>query len=568
MTKKLTLFILIFLGFIFPAKSQNTDTTNAIINAVKKSIPNVGMEIKAKYIEDKNTFTIKTKQIKKQNSIAGADIYGNKLNRWSVGMSFGITQFFGDIKQYEWYPSKTDGFFELKSALSIQVNRSLNSIFNLQTEFITGKFAGLRRKNEGVQFASFDPYGFYEGNGEKFIADFKEFDLNLTINLTNLAVSYTKNYKERRFSYFLKFGIGYNTFHSVKRNLFSDKYIYSYGYADEGEFGGLIKKDFLSTSSETVFIKGIILKYLINNKLDVFTDITVRTGRTDKWDSTIEELNSTIKNDHFAFYSFGLIYHIGKQKKVMDWYSPIDEMYKTFNDVHANIEGLTIDSDNDGVSDAFDKSTNTPLGVAVDGSGKPLDVDMDNVPDYMDEDPFSTRGAIVDKNGKELDTDKDGIPDSKDLEMNTEKGSMVNRFGISINGKDGKDGEKTISDVYFPSVYFNSASSLVTESNFVRTAIVAQVLLSNPNLRLKVVGNTDEIGLEEFNLKLGRERAQEVVNHFRKVYGISSDRFSVSTKGESNPLAIGKDNTFTTDNMILKEDYHQINRRVDFEIIE
>jgi len=568
MLKKGIIFLLLFCVFFSKLKAQNTDTTNAIRNAVKESIPNVGMEINAKQLEKKNAFAIKTKPIVKKPNHSGTDIYGDKLDRWSVGVGFGITQFFGDIKQYDWYPSSTAGFFELKSAFNIQINRSINSIFNLQGEFITGKIGGLRRKTEGVQFDSFDPYEFDEENGEKFLGDFIEFDLNTTINLSNLAVSYTKNYRNRKLSYFLKLGIGINYYHTVKRNLFSDKYIYSYGYSDEGEFGGNVKKGLLTTLTETVFLKGLILKYFVNNKFDIYSDITVRTGRTDKWDASIEELNSTLKNDHIAFYSIGLVYHIGKQQKVMDWYSPIDEMYNTFNDVHANVEGLAKDTDNDGVSDSFDKSANTPFGVAVDGAGRPLDVDMDNIPDYMDADPFSSRGAIVDENGIELDEDEDGIPDSKDLEINTEKGSLVNRFGIGLKGEDGRDGKDAVSDVYFPSVYFSSGSTLVQESNYYRIAIVVKALLLNPTLRLKVIGNTDEIGLEEYNLKLGRERAQEVVNHFETVYGIPSNRFVLKTKGESNPLAIGSEQNLLTENMQLQDDYHQINRRVDFEIIE
>ena len=65
------------------------------------------------------------------------------------------------------------------------------------------------------------------------------------------------------------------------------------------------------------------------------------------------------------------------------------------------------------VSDSFDKSPNTPIGVSVDGSGTALDVDMDNISDYRDADPFSNRGAQVDENGVELDDDKDGVPNER-----------------------------------------------------------------------------------------------------------------------------------------------------------
>ena len=77
------------------------------------------------------------------------------------------------------------------------------------------------------------------------------------------------------------------------------------------------------------------------------------------------------------------------------------KLISSYHSLFVKIDGFTDDADNDGVSDAFDKSPNTPLGVAVDGSGNALDVDMDNVPDYRDADPFSNRGAQVDENGVE-----------------------------------------------------------------------------------------------------------------------------------------------------------------------
>ena len=36
---------------------------------------------------------------------------------------------------------------------------------------------------------------------------------------------------------------------------------------------------------------------------------------------------------------------------------------------HKQIDGLTKDSDGDGVADQFDKNPETPEGVSVDGSG-------------------------------------------------------------------------------------------------------------------------------------------------------------------------------------------------------
>ena len=567
MIKKLAIFISLFFVFSSLIKAQNTDSTNAILNAVKKSMPNVGMEINAKQISSKNTFTIQTKKPIKKSSLSGTGIYGDELNKWSVGIASGITQFFGDIKEWDLYPSSYGNFKELKSAMSLQLNRTSNNIYGFQAEFISGKFAGLRTSYTQNPF-----HTQYDTIGEKFIAEFIEFDFNTLINLSNLFVSGKKTkYLEinRRVTCFAKIGIGINFFRTIRRTLDSDKFLNSYGYEwtwqNDFENAGTVKENWLDTPHETTLILGLNAKYRINKRIDIDAGITSRRGHTDKWDAAVEQHRSTVGNDTYIFYSVGMTYKLGNKVESLEWYSPLDEMYNSIGNLHANIEGLSADTDNDGVSNSFDKYPNTPFGVAVDGAGKPLDVDMDNVPDYMDEDPFSTRGAIVDENGKELDADEDGIPDSKDLEMNTERGSLVNRFGISMQSKNGKD---AISAVFFPSVYFISNSNVVDASNFSRIAIVAKVLLSNPDLRLMVIGNTDKEGTEAYNLKLGRERAQEVVQHFEAVYGITSERFKVETKGESSPLAIGTEKNLVTDNIQLQDEYDQINRRVDFEIVD
>ena len=67
---------------------------------------------------------------------------------------------------------------------------------------------------------------------------------------------------------------------------------------------------------------------------------------------------------------------------------------------------VTVDSDNDGVLDDYDKCPGTPLGVKVDQDGCPLDSDKDGVPDYLDKCPGTPAGVQVDGVGCPLDSDK------------------------------------------------------------------------------------------------------------------------------------------------------------------
>ena len=489
---------------------------------------------------------------------------------WSVGFAFGLTQFDGDVRQYDHYPAyqKSSNFFELRSAVSLSLAKQINSFYSLSAELSSGSFSGLRRSNELLGYDSYDPYRNYEGNGVKFSASFKEADFILNIDMTKAMAYFFKPKKIGKLSFDAKLGIGFNIYNSVRKNLFSDTYIYSFGFIDEGKNSpgtnyGSKKKDLFSSPSETVYIYGLQAKYNLNARINLLLDYTVRSGKTDKWDASI--LNTQNLKDKFTFLSIGLAYKIGNHDYAKEWESPIDGLKDDVSTLFVKIDGFTDDDDNDGVSDAFDKGPNTPLGVAVDGSGSALDVDMDNVPDYRDSDPFSNRGAQVSDNGKELDDDKDGVPNSMDLESNTPVGTMVNQFGINVSNTNYVNSGGLI---YFPSIYFNSGSAKVENSNVNRIATMALLLKNNPDVHLNVIGHTDNIGTLKFNKKLGLKRANAVIDYLVLNYNVAPVRLIATTKGEDDPLSrvaqIANDvETGKSVNRLA-----EINRRVDFEIVD
>ena len=221
-------------------------------------------------------------------------------------------------------------------------------------------------------------------------------------------------------------------------------------------------------------------------------------------------------------------------------------------DLQANVDGLSMDADGDGVSDIFDKEADTPADVAVDGSGRSLDTDGDGVPDYLDADPFTTKGARVDENGKELDSDNDGVADSQDIEPNTEEGALVNFQGKTISLEAAGGESTTTVGGSLPSIYFKVNSSRIDYwSSYDRLAEVAKVMKANADAKVKVVGSADKIGAEDYNESLAEKPAQAAVDHLVKIYGIDAGRFTVASEGESNPLS-------TSDEAL------NVNRRVDF----
>ncbi|MCG8702347.1 MAG: OmpA family protein [Bacteroidales bacterium] len=98
-------------------------------------------------------------------------------------------------------------------------------------------------------------------------------------------------------------------------------------------------------------------------------------------------------------------------------------------------------------------------------------------------------------------------------------------------------------------------SSLLPSSNE-ELQLLAQYLLENKDYKLDIIGHTDNLGNNDYNLNLSEKRA-ETVAHFLVGEGIELARISFKGCGEEQPL-------FPNDT----ESHRQKNRRVEFTIIE
>ena len=120
--------------------------------------------------------------------------------------------------------------------------------------------------------------------------------------------------------------------------------------------------------------------------------------------------------------------------------------------------------------------------------------------------------------------------------------------------------------IYFPSIYFNSGSSLVDNSNDNRIATMALLLKNNQHIKLNVIGHTDNVGDVNFNKELGLKRANAVIYYLVLHYHIDADRLLAKTKGEEEPLSIGTISNGALGGGGETSALAEINRRVDFEI--
>jgi OOP family OmpA-OmpF porin len=83
---------------------------------------------------------------------------------------------------------------------------------------------------------------------------------------------------------------------------------------------------------------------------------------------------------------------------------------------------------------------------------------------------------------------------------------------------------------------------------------VADLIKSNPDVKVDIQGHTDSIGSEEYNLALSERRAKAVAA-FLMDQGVNADQLETSAFGFSQPIA---DND--------TEEGRAMNRRVAFSI--
>ncbi|HVM46583.1 MAG TPA: OmpA family protein [Candidatus Acidoferrum sp.] len=83
-------------------------------------------------------------------------------------------------------------------------------------------------------------------------------------------------------------------------------------------------------------------------------------------------------------------------------------------------------------------------------------------------------------------------------------------------------------------VYFDFDSSVVKASEKPKVTAVADYLKANPEKALRVEGNCDERGTEEYNRALGDRRALAVREELIAA-GITADRVDTKTWGKDNP---------------------------------
>ena len=143
-----------------------------------------------------------------------------------------------------------------------------------------------------------------------------------------------------------------------------------------------------------------------------------------------------------------------------------------------------------------------------------------------------------------LDGDDDGVPDDRDRCPDSLPLARVDADGCARVGE--------LMAVLQEDIHFAFGKANLASSATAVLGKVAAALKANRNISVDVVGHTDNVGSDEYNLNLGRRRAQAAQDYLSR-QGVAGSQLRVLSKGESAPVA-------TNDN----ESGRALNRRVEF----
>ncbi len=422
-----------------------------------------------------------------------------KPNSWAVSLNGGSSQYYGDIATnvyfYPWFPEGG----ELSYSVFGTVEKHFSPYYGLR---LRGGYASYTSSSEGKMSLETNLYDIYLEN---------------KVSITNLL--FPDNYQKKWSAYAL---LGYGgPFFRTKLYNDNDSLVGTMGYSEDGETK-------LNRETAGAISIGLGFRIKLSQHLALSAEAGIENLNMDLLDA---EKHALSELDKYGHTTIGVVYTFGKNDRQV----PMEYNPQPAEDLE--------------MQDKLDS-----LGQAL----KELNDKVDGVDEKVEQLAERWNGP---------DSDNDGISDSYDKEPNTEPGAIVNHRGESVaaccdkidemvaksKGQDVATGATANSGVAYESVYFALNSTYITPENMKRLAEVAHIMQKNKDVKFKIVGSACKISSDSYNKNLSKRRAEAVKKVLMDNYNIDESRLVIEFVGEEKPLA---------------EEPLYINRRADLYMIK
>ncbi|MFZ4741563.1 MAG: OmpA family protein [Bacteroidales bacterium] len=429
------------------------------------------------------------------------EVGGKKiLDNWSINVNGGASLFWGDIRQYKFYPV-TNYTNEWNAAFGFILTKKLSSVFELRGQFIKGNLSGTRR-----------PSKYY------FKAQFNEYNMNVTMNFSRLFLG---DDPCRRLNFYGMAGLGFVDFRSVKRQLGTDNYLASRGYSANGTVEEKMQ-------TESVATLGFGVKYKLDSRFEINLENIWTVANSD----LIDAAKGGFKYDILSYTSIGLTYKFNFRNNPSVFADCGDLVNSRTKKGSLGNAGYY----NDDATKAEKDSLNAKL--------KRLEDKLNNQDSKIkDQDT-----KIKDLENK-ISTTPLPVTPVTPAEINIEK--LKRDIYNSILDTLKRNQTTTIVNSGYMqfSIFFDVNAYNIKNDQLTKIASIAEYMKTDKELKLKIVGNADQTGSVEYNNYLSKKRAEQVYSTLINKYGIDKARLSFEGKGKAD---------------IFSKEYKLINRRVDF----
>jgi OOP family OmpA-OmpF porin len=407
-----------------------------------------------------NTPELEKKSVKDTVNIIPPSSY----SRFSAGLNYGISFYSGDVPADAIFPGY-GGF----------VKYSFSHVMGFRAQYLHGKLSG------GPTVA--DPiYNSW------FTTNVNTWNLQFLLNIG--TVDFRKSFP--RDNFYLGFGGAFQYLNGQREN------------ADTA--GNLLKY------KERIFSVPLSVGYKrkVSRNIDVGLEATYLLGASDQLDLLVSPIRPSESN---GYLTATVTYNIttAKKPKHIDWYNPIDKIYRDIEKTKDDMEAMKVDDDNDGVPNMMDQELDTKAGYKVDNKGVTLDSDEDGVPDTEDPDPYGFGKTV-------------GLYFPAGL-----GGADTNETIYKINDSIPKTEFVTISRSGFglPTITFPPNHFTVHVEQYNVLQQIARILMVDTAASVVIIGHADNNKPNMTQLTLSERRALEVKRRLYKIYEIEEERMLV-----------------------------------------